>query len=122
MLRAEALERAIERNDSCGIAKIDFWDAREEFNRYKVLVFIASCVFVAFLIGGIVLVAIGSDTRGEGIVSFVGSAASGVAMSFVIKRRNQASRDKDAAKRLVNTYCDTPQPVLEQLERGEAPV
>jgi hypothetical protein len=121
MLRAAALETAIDSNDSCRIAQVDFWDARREFNRYKSLVFVAACIFVAFLVAGIVLVALGEDTRGEGIVSFVGSVASGVAMAWVVARRNQASKDKDAAKRLVNKYCSTPEAVLENLESGATP-
>jgi hypothetical protein len=123
MQRAEALDAAISGdNTSCEVAQVDFWDARREFKRYKDLMFVVAATFVGFLIVGIVLVSIGSDTRGAGIVSFVATVASGGAMSWVRGRRNQASKDKDAAKRLVRKYCSTPESVVETLEGGAVPV
>jgi hypothetical protein len=118
MLRAEALDAALKTGDSCEVAKVDFADARHEFDRYKNLVFVMACVFAAFLVAGIVLVALGSDTRGAGIVSFVGTVASGIAMRWILARRNQASKDKDAAKTLVRNYCEAPDAVIENLEAG----
>jgi hypothetical protein len=118
-MRFAALERAVDDNDACEIAKVSFWDARQNAQRYRVLVYIVSCVVAAFLIAGIVLVALGSDTQGAGIVSFVGSVVGGAGMLFVIRRSKEAAKERDAAARLVKKYCSAE--TLGQLEAEPVP-
>jgi hypothetical protein len=109
----ERLAPAIETNDRCEIAKANYWAASRNLELWDKLVFAMGCAFAVFLLAGIVLVAIGSDTRGAGIVSFVGTVASGVAMTWIVKRRNTARTEKNAAADLVGTYC--PAGTVEQL-------
>ena len=117
----EAATRAepIAESSACRIAQQSYQDARNDFKRFQNLVYIAACFVLLFLLAGIVLVALGSDTRGAGLVSFVGTVVSGVGMKFVLDRRNEASKEKKDAEALVREYCDQPQGVIERLEAGD---
>jgi NAD(P)H-hydrate repair Nnr-like enzyme with NAD(P)H-hydrate dehydratase domain len=85
------------------------------------LVFVMGCAFGLSLVAGIVLVALGSDTRGAGIVAFVGTVASGAAMAWIVRQRNDASIQKEKALKLVDEYCREPERTIERLEAGADP-
>ncbi len=101
----QALGTAIERSDACEIARINWDDKRENDRRYQALIYYTSCAFVVFLLGAIVLTALGGDTRGAGLVSFVGTVASGAGMAFVLKRKKEVAAELKAASKLVKENC-----------------
>ena len=105
-LQAAADPAAIERSDACLIANQSYQDSRDDWRRLNNLVYILAVAAVVFLIGGIVLFAVGADTRAAGIVSFVGTVVTGVGARFVLRERNRAAKEKAAAARLVKTYCE----------------
>ena len=107
--------------DSCRLAQVGYADARAEQGRWQLLVFALGCAFGLTLIVGIVLVALGSDTRGAGIVAFAGTVISGGAMLWIVKQRNDASTEKAKALELVNKYCNEPDRTIAELERGADP-
>ena len=126
MAVAEALERvaaseSVSTRDSCRLAQVSYADARREQTRWQMLVFVMGCAIGISLIAGIVLVALGSDTRGAGIVAFVGTAVSGAAMAWIVKQRNDGSVEKEKALKLVRDYCEEPEKTVKALEHGADP-
>jgi hypothetical protein len=119
VLEAAKRPEAITEPAACRIAQESFRDARADLKRFQNLVYITACFAVAFVVAGIVLVALGSDTRGAGIVSFVGTAVTGLGVKFVIDQRNDARKEKRAAEKLVRANCERHENVIERLEAGE---
>lgn len=107
-LTAAVEPTAMVRSDACKVANQNYRDFRHSWERLNNLVYALAFAATLFLIAGIVLVAVGSDTRGAGIVSFVGTVVTGVGARFVVNNRNQAKRELLAAARLVKSYCDQP--------------
>jgi hypothetical protein len=107
--------------DSCRLAQVSYDDARREQGRWQTLVFVMGCAFGLFLVAAIILFSLGSDTRGAGLVAFVGTAASGAAVAWMVKQRNDASKEKEKALRLVNDYCNEPERTITELDEGANP-
>jgi hypothetical protein len=111
----------VSETDSCRLSQVGYADACAEQKRWQLLVFALGCAFGLTLIAGIALVAIGSDTRGAGIVAFAGTAASGAAIAWMVKQRNDASTEKEKALELVSKYCRDPEKTANALEQGADP-
>jgi UDP-N-acetylmuramyl tripeptide synthase len=77
--------------------------------------------FCFFLVAAIVLFAVNGDTRGAGIVAFVGTVASGLATTWIVKQRNDASKEKEKALKLVEQYCSEPAKTVTKLDEGANP-
>ena len=118
-LEAAKQPETIAEPEACRMAQTSFSDARADFKRFQNLVYLTAFVVVAFLVAGIVLVALGSDTRAAGIVSFVGTVVTGVGMKFVLDQRNDARDEQHAAQKLVRANCKHANDVIERLEAGE---
>jgi hypothetical protein len=118
-LDAATSPEAMPDSRACEMSRQSFADARAELARYQNLVYLTAVCVVLFLIGGIVLVALGESTRGAGIVSFVGTVVTGLGMRFVLQRQDDARKEKRAAERLVQKNCPDPQAVIANLEAGE---
>jgi len=112
-LSAAVAPTSMSRSDSCRAANESYRDFQASWKRLNNLVYALALAATVFLIGGIVLAALGSDTRAAGIVSFVGTAVTGLGARFVLRERNQAARDKLGAAKLVREYCERPESKLD---------
>ncbi len=111
----------VSESDACRLSQVSYSDARQEQGRWQILVFVMGCAFALFLIAAIALFSIAGDARGAGIVSLVGTVASGLATTWIVKQRNDASKEKDKALALVEEYCREPKKTINELDKGAKP-
>lgn len=112
---------SISDHDACRLSLVSYDDARNEQSRWQMLVFVMGCAFALFLLAAIALFAISGDARGGAIVALVGTVASGLATTWIVKQRNDASKEKEKALSLVKEYCEEPEKTVTELEQGVKP-
>ncbi|HEV7770528.1 MAG TPA: hypothetical protein VGO66_07705 [Solirubrobacterales bacterium] len=111
----------VSERDACRLSQVSYTDARNEQTRWQMLVFVMGCAFGLCLIAAIVLFAISGDARGGKVAALVGAVASGLAMAWIAKQRNDASKEKEKALGLVKKYCSDPTKTLSELDEGAKP-